>query len=81
MSCGWSQSLYGLLRHGIHPPVAFTYERDLDHPITEEVERFIRDVLKVFLCSPELSSLEGFLMVFPSVQELRHEADCGPIFC
>ena len=36
---------------------AFTYERDLDHPVSAEVEQLIRDVLKGLLSSQGLESV------------------------
>ncbi len=38
---------------------AFTYERDLDHPVSAEVEQTIRDVLQELLSS---QGLEGVLV-------------------
>ena len=38
---------------------AFTFERDLDHPVTAEVEQTIRDVLEGLLSS---QGLEGVLV-------------------
>jgi len=38
---------------------AFTYERDLDHPVSAEVEQTIRDVLQEHLSS---QGLEGVLV-------------------
>ena len=38
---------------------AFTFERDLDHPVTTEVEQTIRDVLEGLLSS---QGLEGVLV-------------------
>ena len=38
---------------------AFTYECDLDHPVSAEVEKTIRDVLKELLSS---QGLEGVLV-------------------
>jgi hypothetical protein len=47
---------------------AFTYERDLDHPVSAEVEQTIRDVLEELLSS---QGLEGAL-VYPG---LDHDGD------
>jgi hypothetical protein len=47
---------------------AFTYERDLDHPVSAEVEQTIRDVLEELLSS---QGLEG-VVVNPG---LDHDGD------
>lgn len=47
---------------------AFTYERDLDHPVSAEVEQTIRDVLQELLSSQGLESV----MVNPG---LDHDGD------
>jgi hypothetical protein len=51
---------------------AFTYERDLDHPVSAEVEQTIRDVLEELLSS---QGLEGAL-VYPG---LDHDGDPGAV--